>query len=74
MNNNYFNEKLLELKSTSETKYKNISEIMIKCTEYENNLQNKINDLLSEINFLNKLELEINSLFDTICVEIMSDN
>jgi len=38
MNSEYFKEKLIELKNTSENKYKNISEILTKCTEYEDNL------------------------------------
>ena len=35
MNADYFKEKLIELQNSSESKYKNISEILTKCTEYQ---------------------------------------
>ncbi len=71
MNTDYFKEKLLELQNNSESKYKNISEILNKCTEYEDNLEIKIKSSIQEIDNIMKTQEQINQLFDSICLELM---
>jgi flagellar biosynthesis chaperone FliJ len=71
MNSEYFKEKLIELQNTSENKYKNISEILTKCTEYEDNLEIKLKESIQEINNIKKTQEQINQLFDSICLELM---
>ena len=71
MNVDYFKEKLIELQNNSESKYTNISEILTKCTEYEDNLEIKIKASIQEIHNITKTQEQINSLFDSICLELM---
>ena len=72
MNADYFKEKLIELQNSSESKYKNISEILTKCTEYEDNLEIKIKASIQEIHNITKTQEQINQLFDSICLELMN--
>jgi hypothetical protein len=71
MNVDYFKEKLIELQNNSESKYNNISEILTKCAEYEDNLEIKIKASIQEIHNITKTQEQINSLFDSICLELM---
>ncbi len=71
MNADYFKDKLIELQQSSENKYKNISEILTKCTEYEDNLEIKIKASIQEIQNITKTQEQINQLFDSICLELM---
>jgi hypothetical protein len=71
MNSDYFKEKLIELQKNSETKHNNITEILTKCTEYEDNLEIKIKSSIQEIQNITKTQEQINLLFDTICLELM---
>ena len=71
MNSDYFKDKLIELQQSSENKYKNISEILTKCAEYEDNLEIKIKASIQEIQNITKTQEQINQLFDTICMELI---
>jgi hypothetical protein len=71
MNADYFKDKLIELQQSSVNKYKNISEILAKCTEYEDNLEIKIKASIQEIQNITKTQEQINQLFDSICLELM---
>ena len=71
MNADYFKEKLIELQKNSESKYKNISEILTKCAEYEDNLEIQIKATIQEIQNIIKTQEQINVLFDSICIDIM---
>jgi hypothetical protein len=70
METEYFITKLHELNSNNEKKNKNINEIILKCTQHEEIIENKIKHIIEE----NKLMLNnlknFENLFDSIIQEI----
>jgi hypothetical protein len=70
MDTDYFKEKLIDLQKSNTNKFTNISEILVKCNEYENNIEQKIIVTFKEIETISNTQKEINSLFDTICINL----
>jgi len=70
MDTDYFKEKLIDLQKSNTNKFTNISEILVKCNEYENNIEQKIIVTFKEIETISHTQKEINSLFDTICINL----
>jgi hypothetical protein len=70
MDKDYFKDKLLDLQKSNVNKITNISGILVKCNEYENNIEQKILYTLKEIETITNTQKEINNLFDTICINL----
>ncbi len=70
MDKTYFIEKLEELKHNNESKIKNIIEILIKCEQHENIIDDKIKFLIEEHKQLLLLQRQTNELFDSITDEL----
>ena len=70
MNTDYYKDKLIDLKKTSEEKLKYITEILKKTEDYENNLEKELKISLLELETIINTQKEINNLFDIICVEL----
>jgi hypothetical protein len=70
MDTDYFKEKLIDLQKSNTNKFTNISEILVKCNEYENNIEQKILVTFKEIEAISNTQKEINTLFDTICINL----
>ena len=70
MDKPYFFEKLEELKNNNESKIKNIIQILIKCEQHENIIEDNISFLIEEHQQLLSLQKKINDLFDNICSEL----
>jgi hypothetical protein len=70
MNPEYYKDKLLDLKKTSEEKIKYIADILKKTEDYENNLEKELKISLLELETIINTQKEINNLFDIICVEL----
>ena len=70
MDKDYFKEKLLDLEKSNINKITNISEILVKCNDYENSIEQKILYTLKEIETITNTQKEINNLFDTICINL----
>jgi hypothetical protein len=70
MDTDYFKEKLIDLQKSNTNKFTNINEILVKCNEYENNIEQKIIVTFKEIETISNTQKEINTLFDTICINL----
>ncbi len=70
MDKTYFVEKLKELQNNNESKIKNVIEILIKCEQYENIIEDKIKFLIEEHQHLLLPQRHINELFDSITDEL----
>jgi hypothetical protein len=70
MDKTYFVEKLEELNNNNKSKIKPIIEILIKCEEHENIIEDKIKFLIEEHQHLLLLEKKMNDLFNNICDEL----
>jgi len=70
MDKTYFIDKLEELKYNNESKIKNIIEILIKCEQHENIIDDKIKFLIEEHKQLLLLQRHTNELFDSITDEL----
>jgi hypothetical protein len=70
MDKDYFKEKLMDLQQSNTNKITNISEILAKCNDYENNIEQNIIIALKEIETITNTQKEINNLFDTICINL----
>lgn len=70
MNKGYFIEKLDELNCNNKSKLQNIIEILIKCEQHEEIMENKINFLIQEQYNLLQTQKQVNALFDSICNDL----
>ncbi len=70
MNKGYFIEKLDELNSNNKSKIQNIIEILIKCEQHEEIIENKIKFLIQEQYNLLQIQKQVNDLFDSICSDL----
>ena len=71
MDNKYYIEKLSELQTYTTNKYSSIKDTVNKCTEYEINLENKIEYLILENQRISKMQNEINKVFNEIIKNLM---
>ncbi len=70
MNKGYFIEKLDELNCNNKSKIQNIIEILIKCEQYEEIIENKIKFLIQEHYNIIQTQKQVNDLFDSICNDL----
>jgi hypothetical protein len=70
MDKTYFIEKLEELNNNNKSKIKTIIEILIKCEEHENIIEDKIKFLIEEHQQVLLLQKKMNDLFNNICDEL----
>ncbi len=71
MDNKYYIEKLSELQTYTTNKCSSIKDTVNKCTEYEINLENKIEYLILENQRISKMQNEINKVFNEIIKNLM---
>ena len=71
MDKNYYIDKLSELQTYTTNKYNTINDTLTKCTEYEVNLETKIEYLLQENQRINKMQIEMNKIFNEIIKNFM---
>ena len=70
MDKGYFIEKLDELNKNNKSKIQNIVEILIKCEQYEEIIENKIKFLIQEHYDIIQTQKQVNDLFDSICNDL----